>query len=133
MATYTVSRLACALGLFTAASLGSAHAVETPGYGFPAAAQEITQLYWLAETANACGWSSTEEAQEFKLFARRFLSAYLSDQYREALATMVLAPGYEERVRAAAQEGAAENCRSNRWRLGWLAYKSAAEEHAGEY
>ena len=35
----------------------SARADEVPGYSFEAAAQEVTQLLWLAETASACGWA----------------------------------------------------------------------------
>ena len=70
---------------------------------------------------------------KFKLFAMRFLGAHLSERNREALASLVLAKGYEERVRRVAEEGASENCGSNRWRLGWVSYKTAADDHAGEY
>jgi hypothetical protein len=121
------------LGLGLLAVPASGRAAEATGYDFPAAAQEITQLFWLAETANVCGWTSAEDVIKFKLFAMRFLGAHLSERNREALASLVLAKGYEERVRSAAEEGAGENCGSNRWRLGWVSYKTAADDHAGEY
>ena len=119
------------LGLLAVTSTGRAD--EVPGYNFPAAAQEITQLYWLAETANLCGWTSAADVIKFKLFAMRFLGAHLSDPNRAALASLVLAKGYEEKVRRVAEEGAAQNCGSNRWRLGWVSYKTAADTHEGQY
>jgi hypothetical protein len=125
-------RLAAAASVLSAAS-PAVHAVEAAGYGFPSAAQEITQLFWLAETANVCGWSSAQDVIKFKLFAMRFLGAHLSDLHRDALASLVGAKGYEERLRQAAEEGAAENCRSNRWHLGWVSYKSAADANEGVY
>ena len=132
MAFASAIRLAAAAGLLSAAA-PAAHAVEVSGYGFPSAAQELTQLFWLAETANVCGWSSPQDVLKFKLFAMRFLGAHLSDRHREALASMVRGQGYEERVRQAAEEGAPENCRSNRWRLGWVSYKTAADENDSVY
>ena len=53
---------------------------ETEGYSFAAAAQELSQLLWLAETANACGWASREEVLKFERFSLRFLAAHLSEQ-----------------------------------------------------
>ena len=120
------------LGLLAVTSTPG-RAAEATGYNFPAAAQEITQLFWLAETANVCGWTSAEDVIKFKLFAMRFLGAHLSERNREALASLVLAKGYEERVRRVAEEGATENCGNNRWRLGWVSYKTAADDHADEY
>ena len=110
-----------------------ARAVEVQGYGFEAAAQEVTQLYWLAETANVCGWASGDDILAFKLFSLRFLTAHLSDRNRTALVSLVTASGYEERVRKAALEGATHNCDSNRWRLGWTSYKNAADRHADDF
>jgi hypothetical protein len=52
---------------------------ETEGYSFAAAAQELSQLLWLAETANACGWASREEVLKFERFSLRFLAAHLSE------------------------------------------------------
>lgn len=126
-------RFAPLLGLGLLAVTSTGRAAEAPGYDFPAAAQEITQLFWLAETANVCGWTSAQDVIKFKLFAMRFLGAHLSERNREALASLVLAKGYEEQVRRVAEEGAAENCGSNRWRLGWVSYKTAADDHATEY
>jgi len=120
---------AALLGLMPA----SARALEVQGYGFEAAAQEVTQLFWLAETANACGWASADDIVEFKLFSLRFLTAHLSDRNRLALVSLVTENGYEERVRRAALEGATHNCGSNRWRLGWTSYKSAADKHASDF
>jgi hypothetical protein len=125
-------RLAAAASLLAAAA-PAAHAAEMSGYGFPSAAQEITQLYWLAETADVCGWSSAQDVVKFKRFAVRFLGAHLPDRHREALASMVGGRSYAERVRQAAEEGAVENCRSNRWRLGWASYKTAADQNDTVY
>ena len=114
-------------------STSAAHADEVQGYGFEAAAQEITQLFWLAETAHVCGWTSAEEALKFKLFAVRFLGAHLSERNRLALVSLVTENGYEDKLRHVAQEGAADNCSSNRWHLGWVSYKTAAEDHASQF
>jgi hypothetical protein len=53
----------------------AAQAEETEGYGFAAAAQELSQLFWPAETANASGWASREEVLKFERFSLRFLAA----------------------------------------------------------
>jgi hypothetical protein len=108
-------------------------AAQLEDYSFPAAAQEITQLYWLAETAAACGWASRDDSVRFKLFSLRFLSAHLSGWHRTALQSLVERAGYEDGVRHAAQEGALANCASNRWRAGWITYKAAADENEGRY
>ena len=128
-------RLSAALAAAALLGLGSspARSVEVQGYGFEAAAQELTQLFWLAETASACGWASADDIEQFKLFSLRFLAAHLSDRNRLALVSLVTEDGYEERVRRAALEGATHNCGSNRWRLGWSSYKSAADKHATDF
>jgi hypothetical protein len=110
-----------------------AQASEVPGYGFDSAAKEITQLFWLAETANVCGWATRDEADRFKLFSMRFLSVHLSERNRLALVSMVTQQGYERGVRQAAQDGAGENCVSRRWELGWASYLSAAVAHDSEF
>ena len=132
---HAARRLSAALAgaAMLALSSAPARAVEVQGYGFEAAAQEVTQLYWLAETANVCGWASGDDILEFKLFSLRFLTAHLSERHRLALVSLVTENGYEERVRKAALEGATHNCGSNRWRLGWVSYKTAADDHAQEY
>jgi hypothetical protein len=106
-----------------------AQANEVPAYGFESAAQEITQLFWLAETANLCGWATRGDADWFKLFSMRFLSDHLSERNRLALVSMVTQDGYEKALRQAAQDGAGENCGSRRWELGWASYLSAAVAH----
>jgi len=105
---------------------------EVPGYGFASAAQEITQLFWLAETAKVCTWTTRGDADWFKLFSVRFLSDHLSERNRLALVSMVTRDGYEKAVRQAAQEGAGQNCASRRWELGWTSYYSAAVAHDRE-
>lgn len=120
---------AAMLGLTPAA----APAAEVQGYGFEAAAQEVTQLFWLAETANLCGWANADDILEFKLFSLRFLTAHLSERNRLALVSLVTENGYEDKVRQAALEGVAHNCGSNRWRLGWSSYKTAADKHATDF
>ena len=132
---HVVRRLSAALAGAAMLALlpASARAVEVQGYGFEAAAQEVTQLYWLAETANVCGWASGDDILAFKLFSLRFLTAHLSERNRLALVSLVTENGYEERVRKAALEGASHNCGSNRWRLGWASYKSAADKHASDF
>lgn len=131
--TMTHSFQFAAAAIFLAAAAPAVHAEEVSGYGFPSAAQEITQLYWLAETAAVCGWSSAQDVIKFKRFAVRFLGAHLSDRHRAALSSLVGGPGYAQRVRQAAEEGAVENCRSNRWRLGWASYKTAADQNETVY
>jgi hypothetical protein len=107
-----------------------ARALEVQGYGFEAAAQELTQLFWLAETASACGWASADDIEQFKLFSLRFLAAHLSDRNRLALYRGVRT--FTESVRKAAFEGR-PICSSNRWRLGWSSCKSAADKHATDF
>lgn len=102
-------------------------------YGFEAAAQEITQLMWLAETATACEWATEDEALRFKLFSVRFIGAHLKDAHKLALIALVTDEKYEHKLREAALEGAKENCGSRRWQLGWTSYKSAADKHYTEY
>ena len=132
---HAARRLSAALAgaAMLALSSAPARALEVQGYGFEAAAQEVTQLYWLAETANVCGWASGDDILAFKLFSLRFLTAHLSERNRLALVSLVTENGYEERVRKAALEGASHNCGSNRWRLGWASYKSAADKHASDF
>ena len=50
---------------FALASSPLANATEVEGYSFTNAAQEVTQLFWLAETASACGWAAPDEATKF--------------------------------------------------------------------
>lgn len=107
--------------------------VRVQGYGFAAAAQQVTQLFWLAETANVCRWASAEDTAQFKLFSVRFLSAHLSEGNRRALLSMVTENGYEQKVRQAAIEGAAHYCNSNPLQLAWSSYNHAAQEDAVEF
>ena len=121
-----------ALGVTFAIALGSsalANATEVEGYSFTNAAQEVTQLFWLAETASACGWAAPDEATKFKLFALRFLAAHLSEANQRALLSLVTEPKYEDQLRRAALEGAQSNCGSRRWQIGWSSYKAAADEN----
>ena len=111
----------------------SVRADAADGYGFANAAQEITQLFWLAETADACGWASHEDAMRFKEFSVRFLAAHLSDIHKVALVSMVTQDGYEDQVRRVAQESAEQNCDSPRWHTGWAAYKAAADQRAQDF
>ena len=110
-----------------------AHAGGAQEYGFAEAAQEITQLFWLAETATVCGWASEEDSVKFKYFSVRYLAAHLSGNYRLALVSMVTEDGYEDNVRRAAQQAAQDNCDSSRWHTGWAAYKAAADQHEQEF
>jgi hypothetical protein len=109
-----------------------AHANELQGYGFESAAQEITQLFWLAETANVCGWATRRDADWFKLFSMRFLSDHLSEPNRVALVSMVTQDGYDTALRQAAEDGAGQNCSSRRWQLGWASYLAAAATYDNE-
>jgi hypothetical protein len=120
------------LGVSVAMAVGSSPVVranEVDGYTFTNAAQEITQLYWLAETAKACGWAGDDEATKFKLFAVRFLSAHLSEANQRALISMITEARYESGVQRAAAEGAENNCGSRRWQIGWTSYKAAADDN----
>lgn len=123
--------LAAMLLVDAPARAGDGNAVE--GYGFESAAKEITQLMWLAETATVCRWASAEEATRFKLFSVRFLSAHLNDSQRLALLSMVTDVRYEAQLHDAALEGSRVNCASNRWQLGWRAFKAAADENDSRY
>jgi hypothetical protein len=125
------SRFIAALGLTAtlAVSAVPAQAKEVAGYGFAAAAQEITQLFWLAEVASVCGWTAREDASKFKSFAVRFISAHLSEPNQLALLSLVSEDRYANQLHVAALEGAHENCASPRWQMGWLGYKAAADEH----
>ena len=126
-------RMAWVIGLTALSFANIGKAAETPAYGFANAAQEITQLFWLAETAAACGWTSLEGAMRFKAFSVRFLGAHLSTAGKAALISLVSQNGYEDKVRSAAREGAQHNCGSRRWHTGWAAYKAAADEHDHEF
>ena len=124
--------IGAALGASLAFALSAAplaRATEVDGYTFANAAQEITQLFWLAETASACGWAGQDEATKFKLFAVRFLSAHLSEANQRALISLVTESNYENGVRRAALEAAQDNCGSRRWQIGWTSYKHAADEN----
>ena len=103
---------------------------DVQAYGFEAAAQELTQLFWLADTARVCGWATTDDATRFKHFSVRFVSAHVSGAYRAALISLITEDGYENQVRRAAEQSADRSCGSMRWETGWGAYKAAAE--AGE-
>ncbi len=118
-------------GLLSCSSVTWAN--DTSGYGFESAAQEITQLFWLAETADLCGWTSHDDAMRFKHFAVRFLKAHLSDTHQLALVSLVTESGYEDQVRRVAQEGAGRNCSSAHWHTGWTAYKAAADQHDRDF
>jgi len=134
MHSYSKSLLGWFFGLgIVLCAVPQARAEQIPGYGLEAAAREITQLFWLAETANACGWASEEDAMKFKHFSVRFLSAHLSDIHRLALVSMVTEGGYEDQVRRAARDSIPSNCDSPRWRSGWVAYKAAADERDRDF
>jgi hypothetical protein len=132
MRSNVARRAGCAavLSLFASAP---ALADEVDGYSFQSAAQEITQLFWLADTAEVCGWTSADEAARFKSFSLRFLAAHLSDANRIALVSLVTQNGYQEKVHRAAEEGAQHNCGERRWHLGWSSYKVAADENDARY
>jgi hypothetical protein len=112
---------------------GSARADDAPAYGFAAAAQEITQLFWLADTARVCGWASREDAAKFKHFSVRFLNAHMTDVYKTALITLITGDGYEDQIRRAAELSAEQSCASARWETGWVVYKAAADAHETEF
>ena len=106
---------------------------NAPRYEYSAAVQEITQLYWLAETANSCGWATRQEADEFEAFAVRFLTAHLSGTYRAALFSMISEAGFQPGVQRVAFENRAQNCDQARWKNGWTTFKTAADENAARY
>jgi hypothetical protein len=126
-----LGRLASLAVVLSSAPMAQAEQVQ--GYGFTEAAQEITQLFWLAETATACGWASAEDTAKFKYFTVRYLSAHLSGSYKVALVSLVTEDGYEDKVRRAALQSAQDNCASARWQTGWSAYKAAADQHEQEF
>jgi hypothetical protein len=126
--------LARCIGVLAIALIAATtQAEETEGYSFAAAAQELSQLLWLAETANACGWASREEVLKFERFSLRFLAAHLSEPNAKALVSLVRVNGYESALRRVAEEGSGENCGTPRWHNGWLAYKAAADEHEKDF
>jgi hypothetical protein len=106
---------------------------NAPRYQYSVAVQEITQLYWLAETAYSCGWATREEADDFEAFAVRFLAAHLSGTYRRALFSMTSQAEFQPAVNRVAQENRTRNCDQPRWREGWSAFKAAADENATQY
>ena len=106
---------------------------DTPRYLYSDAVQEITQLYWLAETANTCGWATRAEADEFEAFAVRFLTAHLSGTHRAALYSMIEESSYQPAVQRVAFENRALNCEQSRWKNGWVTFKAAADENATRY
>ncbi|MFN0316388.1 MAG: hypothetical protein ACKVQA_15285 [Burkholderiales bacterium] len=118
---------------FSALAFASAAKAEKVHYPFSAAAQEIAQLIWLAETANVCGWATRGETEQFELFAVRFLSAHLEGTYKVAFVGMVGNGNYLEKVRTVAIHNANETCKMARWQSGWTVYKAAAEENYGRY
>ena len=112
----------------------SSHAGQgQPGYDYPLAAQEITQLFWLAETANTCGWATRAEADEFEHFAVRFLAAHLSGMHRSAFISMISETGFQPGVQRVAFENRTQNCAQLRWKNGWSTFKAAADENATRY
>jgi len=116
-----------------AGSTAVGRADDAQAYGFEAAAQEITQLLWLAETARVCGWASEDEAMRFKQFSVRFINSHLTGVYRAAINSMLEAENFQEQVRRAAEESAELSCGSARWETGWVAYRTAADAHATEF
>jgi hypothetical protein len=112
---------------------GSARADGAQAYGFEAAAQEITQLFWLADTARVCGWANEDDATRFKHFSARFVSAHMTGVHQTALISLITGDGYEDQIRRAAEQSAERSCGSARWETGWLAYKAAADAHETEY
>ena len=106
---------------------------DVHAYGFDAAAQEITQLFWLADTAVVCGWASQGDAARFKHFSVRFVSAHMAEVYRTALISLITDDGYEAQVQRAAEQSAERSCGSARWETGWVAYKAAADGRETEF
>jgi len=76
------------LALF-AGTTATARADDAQAFGFEAAAQEITQLLWLADTARVCGWASEDEAMRFKQFSIRFINSHLTGVYKAAINSML--------------------------------------------
>ncbi len=100
---------------YSSIAFSSAAQAEKVHYPFPAAAQEIAQLIWLAETANVCGWATRSETEQFELFAVRFLSAHLEGVNKIAFVGMVGNENYLEKVRTVAIHDANETCKMARW------------------
>lgn len=128
----TVKRLTAA-GMATLALSNAAVASDRVHYSFTAAAQEIAQLFWLAETANACGWATQGETDRFEHFAVRFIAAHLDGTYQIAFLGMVGDGRYVEKVRSVALENTDDTCRASRWQQGWVTYKAAADANDGRY
>ena len=120
------------LALF-AGSTAVVRADNAQAYGFEAAAQEITQLLWLADTATLCGWASEDDATRFKQFSIRFINSHLTGIHKAAINSMLEADNFLEQVRHAAEQSAESSCGSARWETGWVAYKAAADAHATEF
>jgi hypothetical protein len=118
---------------FSALVFSSVAKAEKIHYPFPAAVQEITQLIWLAETANVCGWATRGETEQFQFFAMRFLAAHLEGANKTAFAGMVTNEDYLDRIRTVAIDHANEICKMARWQSGWIAYKAAAVKNHGRY
>ena len=106
---------------------------ENVAYRFESAAAEITQLYWLADTAAVCGWASEDESTRFKSFSVRFLTSHLNARGKDALVSLVSDRRYESGVHQSAVDGASENCTSARWHAGWKTFKAAADENESQY
>src|SRR4030095_9053913 len=77
-------------------SVAVAGADNAQTYGVEAAAQEITQLFWLADTARACGWATEGDAARFKHFSVRFVIAHMTGAHRSALLSLITEDGYED-------------------------------------
>ena len=121
-------------GIVLCALSAVAHAGQNqPAYKFTAAAREIAQLYWLAETANACGWATRQEVDRIEAFAVRFLAAHLSGTYRAAFYSLTGEAGFQPGVRCVAFDDRSRNCDQARWKNGWTSYKSVADENAVRY
>jgi hypothetical protein len=131
--TRTRSLFCAVAGICAMTATAHTGASEVGYYSFPAAAQEITQLFWLAETASACGWASREETERFELFAVRFLAAHLEGANKLAFVALAEDENHRGRVKYAALEYAGESCKLSRWRAGWDAYKAAADENHVKY
>jgi hypothetical protein len=123
MSSYLWGRVGRIVGLAVVLSCAQAARAEAVhGYDFGAAVQEITQLFWLAETATVCGWASEEDTLRFK-----------QSSHKVALVSLVTENGYEDKVHRVALEGAEHNCGNSRWHTGWLAYKDAADRRAQDF
>ena len=123
MSSYLWGRVGRIVGLAVVLSCAQAARAEAvQGYDFGTAVQEITQLFWLAETATVCGWAIEEDTLRFK-----------QSSHKVALVSLVTENGYEDKVHRVALEGAEHNCGNSRWHTGWLAYKDAADRRAQDF